>query len=79
MRRSKVLEKLRAGQVARLCSFANFLPFVPKMAAHMFNFYMGVDNLSNAKPPYATTGIGGGSSIYDAIGRFFYAGVKANF
>ncbi len=44
-----------------------------------FNFYMGVDNLGNAKPPYATTGIGGGSGIYDAIGRFFYAGVKANF
>jgi len=34
MRRSKVLEKLRAGKVARICSFANFLPFVPKMAAH---------------------------------------------
>ncbi len=44
-----------------------------------YNFYMGIDNLSNAKPPYATTGLGGGSAIYDAIGRFFYAGVKANF
>ena len=44
-----------------------------------FNFYMGVDNLTDEQPPYATTGIGGGSSIYDAIGRFFYAGVKANF
>ena len=44
-----------------------------------FNFYMGVDNLTNKKPPYAATGIGGGSSIWDAIGRFYYAGVKANF
>ncbi|MEO7602851.1 MAG: TonB-dependent receptor [Sphingomicrobium sp.] len=44
-----------------------------------YNFYMGVDNLSDAKPPYATSGIGAGSGIYDAIGRFFYAGVKANF
>lgn len=44
-----------------------------------YNFYMGVDNLTNEKPPYATNGLGGGSSIYDAIGRFFYAGVKANF
>jgi 4-hydroxy-2-oxoheptanedioate aldolase len=34
MRRSKVLAKLRAGKVARICSFANFLPFVPRMAAH---------------------------------------------
>lgn len=34
MRRSKVLDKLRAGKVARICSFANFLPFVPRMAAH---------------------------------------------
>jgi outer membrane receptor protein involved in Fe transport len=50
-----------------------------------YNFYMGIDNLSNAKPPYASTGIGnetgtaGGSAIWDVIGRFFYAGVKANF
>ena len=44
-----------------------------------FNFYMGVDNLTDEQPPYATTGIGAGSSIYDSIGRFFYAGVKANF
>lgn len=44
-----------------------------------YNFYMGIDNLTDQKPPYALSGIGGGSSIYDAIGRFFYAGVKANF
>jgi 4-hydroxy-2-oxoheptanedioate aldolase len=34
MRSSKVLAKIRAGKVARVCSFANFLPFVPKLAAH---------------------------------------------
>lgn len=34
MRRSKVLAKIRAGKVARVCSFANFLPFVPKLAEH---------------------------------------------
>ncbi len=34
MRSSKVLAKIRAGKVARICSFANFLPFVPKLAAH---------------------------------------------
>jgi outer membrane receptor protein involved in Fe transport len=44
-----------------------------------YNFYMGVDNLTNTQPPYNTSGIGGGSGIYDAIGRFYYAGVKANF
>jgi outer membrane receptor protein involved in Fe transport len=44
-----------------------------------FNIYAGVDNLTNEKPPYALTGIGGGSSIYDAIGRFYYAGVVAKF
>lgn len=44
-----------------------------------YNFYMGVDNLLDTKPPYGLSGIGGGSAIYDAIGRFYYAGVVAKF
>ena len=34
MRPSKVLAKIRAGKVARVCSVTQFLPFFPKMAAH---------------------------------------------
>jgi outer membrane receptor protein involved in Fe transport len=41
--------------------------------------YLGVDNLTNKEPPLGLTGIGGGSSIYDARGRFYYAGVIAKF
>ncbi|HZU50974.1 MAG TPA: TonB-dependent receptor, partial [Sphingomicrobium sp.] len=44
-----------------------------------FNFYMGIDNLTDVQPPYGLSGIGGGSAIYDAIGRFYYAGVVAKF
>jgi outer membrane receptor protein involved in Fe transport len=44
-----------------------------------FNMYLGVDNLTNKEPPLGLTGIGGGSSIYDARGRFYYAGVIAKF
>jgi outer membrane receptor protein involved in Fe transport len=44
-----------------------------------FNFYMGVDNLTNTTPPYALSGIGAGSAIYDNIGRFYYAGIVAKF
>jgi outer membrane receptor protein involved in Fe transport len=44
-----------------------------------YNFYLGVDNATNTKPPYGLTGIGAGSAIYDDIGRFYYAGVKAKF
>jgi outer membrane receptor protein involved in Fe transport len=44
-----------------------------------FNFYMGVDNLLNTKPPYGLGGIGGGSSIYDVYGRFYYTGIVAKF
>ena len=44
-----------------------------------YNFYLGIDNLTNTKPPYALSGIGGGSGIYDDVGRFYYAGVKAKF
>jgi outer membrane receptor protein involved in Fe transport len=40
---------------------------------------MGVDNLTNTRPPHVTTGLGTGSAIYDIIGRFMYAGVSAKF
>ncbi|MFL6739353.1 MAG: TonB-dependent receptor domain-containing protein, partial [Sphingomicrobium sp.] len=44
-----------------------------------FNFYVGIDNLTNKEPPLGLTGIGGFSAIYDARGRFFYAGAIAKF
>jgi 4-hydroxy-2-oxoheptanedioate aldolase len=33
MRRSKILSKIRAGQVARICALGHFLPFFPEHAA----------------------------------------------
>lgn len=42
-------------------------------------FYIGVDNLTNRIPPLGSTAIGGGSAIYDAVGRRFYAGVSVKF
>lgn len=48
-------------------------------ASKDFNFYLGVDNVTNTKPPLGLTGIGGGSAIYDARGRFFYTGIVAKF
>jgi len=44
-----------------------------------YNFYLGVDDVTNKKPPLGNTGIGGGSGIYRNIGRFFYAGFVAKF
>ena len=44
-----------------------------------FNFYMGVDNLTDQLPPFALTGAGGGSGIFSNTGRFFFAGVTAEF
>jgi outer membrane receptor protein involved in Fe transport len=43
------------------------------------NFYIGIDNLSNQIPPLGATGTGGGSAIFDSIGRRFYAGITAKF
>ena len=43
------------------------------------NAYLGVDNLTNRIPPYGLTGTGAGSGIYEAKGRFAYAGVKWKF
>jgi outer membrane receptor protein involved in Fe transport len=39
-------------------------------------FYMGVNNLFDREPPPGLDGTGGGSGIYDNIGRKFYAGIK---
>jgi outer membrane receptor protein involved in Fe transport len=50
-----------------------------------YNFYLGVDNLLNKKPAFALSGTGagadagGGSAIFDAVGRFYYAGFSAKF
>ena len=48
-------------------------------ATRKFNFYVGVDNVANEKPPFGLTGAGGGSAIYNNTGRFFYAGAIAKF
>ncbi len=42
-------------------------------------FYFGIDNLTDRVPPLGSTGIGGGTGIYEPIGRRFYAGFKAKF
>lgn len=42
-------------------------------------FYIGLDNAFDRQPPYGSTGIGGGTAIFDNIGRRLYAGVTANF
>jgi outer membrane receptor protein involved in Fe transport len=44
-----------------------------------FNFYLGVDNITNRMPPLGLTGVGDGSGIYNTRGRFFYGGVVAKF
>jgi outer membrane receptor protein involved in Fe transport len=43
------------------------------------NAYLGIDNLTNRIPPFGLTGTGAGSGIYEAKGRFAYAGVKMTF
>lgn len=44
-----------------------------------FDIYAGVENVGNRLPPLGLSGIGGGSGIFDARGRYFYAGVEAKF
>ncbi|MBL9071082.1 MAG: TonB-dependent receptor [Sphingopyxis sp.] len=43
------------------------------------NFYLGIDNFTDKKPPLGTTAIGAGSAIFDNIGRRLYAGVNYKF
>jgi outer membrane receptor protein involved in Fe transport len=50
-----------------------------------FQFYMGMDNVTNELPPYGLDGTGGtgfstsGGAIYGHVGRFFYAGFNVDF
>lgn len=39
-----------------------------------YNFYIGMDNIFNRKPPLGLTGAGAGSGIFSNFGRFVYAG-----
>ena len=48
-------------------------------ATDRFNMYLGIDDVTNRKPPLGATSIGQGSGIYRNIGRFFFAGVVAKF
>jgi outer membrane receptor protein involved in Fe transport len=42
-------------------------------------WFVGIDNLGNRKPPLGSTATGPGSAIYEVIGRSFFTGVRATF
>ncbi|UVI40422.1 TonB-dependent receptor domain-containing protein [Qipengyuania spongiae] len=44
-----------------------------------FNFYGGVDNLTDELPPFGATGTGGATAIFPVQGRTFYAGAEVTF
>ena len=48
------------------------------LATDEISVYLGVDNLTNEKPP-ALPDLNGGSLLYDAVGRKYYAGVRVSF
>lgn len=48
-------------------------------ATNKFQFYLGVDNVFDQLPPLGLTGTAGGDSIFDNVGRRFYAGVDVRF
>ncbi|WOE75747.1 TonB-dependent receptor domain-containing protein [Alterisphingorhabdus coralli] len=44
-----------------------------------YEFFVGVDNAFNERPPLGLLGTGDGSAIYDPIGRRFFTGLRALF
>lgn len=44
-----------------------------------FEFYVGVDNVLDTKPPLGLTATGAGSAIFEPWGRRYYAGIRADF
>ncbi|MEO7298594.1 MAG: aldolase/citrate lyase family protein [Verrucomicrobiota bacterium] len=51
MRRSKVLEKIRAGEVARICALGHYMPYFPRLAAHFGYDGIWVDGEHRAFDP----------------------------
>ncbi|MEQ1639165.1 MAG: TonB-dependent receptor [Novosphingobium sp.] len=49
-----------------------------ELADKKYNFYIGIDNFMDKKPPFGLLGTAGGDP-YDTYGRFMYAGFKASF
>ncbi|MCK5749113.1 MAG: TonB-dependent receptor, partial [Oricola sp.] len=47
--------------------------------ADTYDLYVGVNNLFDTAPPPIWSGLPGGTSSYDQIGRRFYFGVRATF
>jgi hypothetical protein len=45
----------------------------------VINFYMGVGNVANRKPPFGVAGIGAGSDIHDVHRGFFNAAAVTKF
>ncbi|NKB15860.1 MAG: TonB-dependent receptor [Sphingomonadales bacterium] len=43
-----------------------------------FNFYGGIDNVADTRPPLGLLGTAGGDP-FDTVGRYFYFGVRARF
>ncbi|MFL6829135.1 MAG: TonB-dependent receptor domain-containing protein [Sphingomicrobium sp.] len=43
------------------------------------DWYVGVDNIANRKPPPGIIGVADEGGIFDNVGRFFYAGAVARF
>ncbi len=44
-----------------------------------YTFYLGVENLTDQRPPLGATGVGAFTGIYEPRGRYFYAGATAKF
>ena len=55
---------------------ANFR--LPASGQEKFNFFVGVDNVFDKKPPLGLIGTGGGDP-FDSVGRYFYAGTSVSF
>ncbi len=49
-----------------------------ELADKKYNFYVGIDNFMDKKPPFGLLGTAGGDP-YDTYGRMMYAGFRANF
>ena len=44
-----------------------------------FEWFFGIDNFTDKKPPLGSTGTGSGSAIYEVLGRTYFSGFRATF
>ncbi len=75
----KVFDAIEFDNIHKTVDAVNYFDLFGNYQGNTINVTLGIDNLSNEAPPYVPDVSNNTSSIYDYLGRFYYARVKLSF